>query len=253
MKGLGYHFNDPAVYHCCGLAALCLGIFCVTAHQSYVSLNAAATVLLICVLKSAVILACILGGKLLADPLYADADCFLKVINVTNPEHFAQHPLWRELQYNSDCDLQQFSKTVSSFTEQKLFMGVMICFMLYYVVLTGIKFVFNICKQDNPFAELMGHLSLEGVIGKCFSQIVAIELVMLTAATVHFGQDVPFMTVFKLAPLSTQQCLPLPQQCLSHSSFIYSSGYLLLYVVVLSCLVHLVLSRETSCTMPTCP
>jgi len=39
---------------------------------------------------------------------YQDTECLLKLVNTTNPEHFAVHPIWSSRGYDSDCDIQEY-------------------------------------------------------------------------------------------------------------------------------------------------
>ena len=43
------------------------------------------------------------------DP-YKDGECYLKLINQTNSEHFMSHPLWPHRGYGSDCNAIDYAR-----------------------------------------------------------------------------------------------------------------------------------------------
>ena len=45
---------------------------------------------------------------------YKDSDCFLKLINETNSEHFSKHPLWPHRGYESKCDAIEYGRIQAS-------------------------------------------------------------------------------------------------------------------------------------------
>tara|TARA_B110000971_G_C19930218_1_gene463598 strand:+ start:45 stop:1037 length:993 start_codon:yes stop_codon:yes gene_type:complete len=46
--------------------------------------------------------------------IYKDGECLLKMVNVSNPEHFARHPLWPHRGYTTDCNVNLYFEVQQS-------------------------------------------------------------------------------------------------------------------------------------------
>ncbi len=50
---------------------------------------------------------------------YKDGECYLKLLNETNHEHYLAHPLWSHRGYDSDCDAIQYARQQALYNQQE--------------------------------------------------------------------------------------------------------------------------------------
>lgn len=113
--------------------------------------------------------------------MYASPNCLLKLVNTTAPQHYAIHPVWKDMVYDDSCDLnvfvqQQFDNKVQFVFFEKS------CALLFVVAVASL--LFNLRKL----------ISLRGVVSTMMGYCLALNGVMNLLMITHFEQDVTFFS-----------------------------------------------------------
>jgi len=76
------------------------------------------------------------------DPGYLDGDCMFRIVNDTNPEHYARHPVWKWIVPDTDCDAGEYLKKQLLFTPDTAMTQNTMTFM---IVVSAIGLVARAC------------------------------------------------------------------------------------------------------------
>ena len=125
-------------------------------------------------LRSVVIPVCYSILRYLHDENYSSANCLLKLVNSTSPDHFRNHPFYSSTKFINDCDLEKF--VYAQFNNNE---------MRYFVVVQLFVTGGSICTAIFEWKKV---LSLKYVI----VLLVAYQLLVIQNSYSHFSQDVTF-------------------------------------------------------------
>jgi hypothetical protein len=143
----------------------------------------------IVVIKSAIFKSALLSLVFLGlrsyDPMYANVDCGLKVMNTSDPQGYAGHPYWRELRYGHCSDEMADQYVINQSSQMEYFIGVNIMSPLYMV----------------PSCLVLLYQSWQMVKTRRFSFKLFPALLFLgfwianvVLYTTHFEQDITYLT-----------------------------------------------------------
>ena len=159
--------------------------FTLATMGSPVPLLAAATVA-----KSVAMMGAFSALRGFVDPLYANPQCALRLVNESDPQAYAIHPFWNGLTYDDSCAGQRLDAYVSNQSSKvEAFWQVTLTKMWTCLGLLGI--VWQICTRVLPKGIAGVGRSLPGGLVSCALSFAAGTVVLMHS---HFEQDVTFMT-----------------------------------------------------------
>ena len=144
----------------------------------------------VAVAKSVAVMGALSALREFVDPLYANPQCALRLVNETDPQAYALHPFWSGLTYDESCAGERLdayignqSSKVEAFWQSTI---------TYAWNLVGfICIAWPICTRVLPKGIAgVGH-GIPGGFVSCLLSFVAGTVVLMHT---HFEQDVTFMT-----------------------------------------------------------